>query len=279
MRARATIRPRRGRAEGFPRPASKSTWMRQATPLPPAPGRSSRAPAYPKRAPVVVAARSARRARARGARARLAAARERVHRGDRHQRQDHDHRVDRPHPPRGGRCRWRWPATSARPLSSLVGQLEPEATVVCEASSFQLEDTEAFAPEAAVLLNLAPDHLDRHRELRGLRRPPSCGSSPTRAATTSPSCRSTSGSRTSAAARGGSRSAPAPRPSWPIAAGYLWWDERAAAARRRDLAARASTTVQNAMAAAAACLARGIEPRRGRRAGCAASPASPTGSS
>ena len=38
----------------------------------------------------------------------------------------------------------------------------PSATVVCEASSFQLEDTVAFAPEAAVLLNLAPDHLDRH---------------------------------------------------------------------------------------------------------------------
>jgi UDP-N-acetylmuramoylalanine--D-glutamate ligase len=34
--------------------------------------------------------------------------------------------------------------------------------VVCEASSFQLEDTERFSPEAAVLLNLAPDHLDRH---------------------------------------------------------------------------------------------------------------------
>ncbi len=35
-------------------------------------------------------------------------------------------------------------------------------TVVCEASSFQLEDTVAFSPEAAVLLNLSPDHLDRH---------------------------------------------------------------------------------------------------------------------
>jgi UDP-N-acetylmuramoylalanine--D-glutamate ligase len=34
--------------------------------------------------------------------------------------------------------------------------------VVCEASSFQLEDTELFAPDAAVLLNLAEDHLDRH---------------------------------------------------------------------------------------------------------------------
>ena len=49
------------------------------------------------------------------------------------------------------------------PLSSLVGVARTQrATVVCEASSFQLEDTLAFAPEAAVLLNLAPDHLDRH---------------------------------------------------------------------------------------------------------------------
>jgi UDP-N-acetylmuramoylalanine--D-glutamate ligase len=47
-------------------------------------------------------------------------------------------------------------------LSSLPGTLDPEAVVVCEASSFQLEDTEAFAPEAAVLLNLQEDHLDRH---------------------------------------------------------------------------------------------------------------------
>jgi UDP-N-acetylmuramoylalanine--D-glutamate ligase len=48
------------------------------------------------------------------------------------------------------------------PLASLVGEVEPEATVVCEASSFQLEDSERFAPECAVLINLAPDHLDRH---------------------------------------------------------------------------------------------------------------------
>src|SRR5204863_6028074 len=48
------------------------------------------------------------------------------------------------------------------PLASLAGRVDPDATVVCEASSFQLEDTVAFAPEAAVLLNIAPDHLDRH---------------------------------------------------------------------------------------------------------------------
>jgi UDP-N-acetylmuramoylalanine--D-glutamate ligase len=47
-------------------------------------------------------------------------------------------------------------------LSSLVGSVDSAATIVCEASSFQLEDTDAFSPEAAVILNLAPDHLDRH---------------------------------------------------------------------------------------------------------------------
>ncbi len=50
-------------------------------------------------------------------------------------------------------------------LSELVGEVDPEATVVCECSSFQLEDTVAFAPECAVFLNLAPDHLDRHGDL------------------------------------------------------------------------------------------------------------------
>jgi UDP-N-acetylmuramoylalanine--D-glutamate ligase len=51
------------------------------------------------------------------------------------------------------------------PLASLVGEVEPGATVVAEASSFQLEDTSEFAPECAVFLNLAPDHLDRHVSL------------------------------------------------------------------------------------------------------------------
>ncbi|MBM3667867.1 MAG: hypothetical protein FJW90_10410, partial [Actinobacteria bacterium] len=48
------------------------------------------------------------------------------------------------------------------PLASLAGALDPDVTVVCEASSFQLEDTVAFAPECALLINIAPDHLDRH---------------------------------------------------------------------------------------------------------------------
>ncbi|HEY8001877.1 MAG TPA: UDP-N-acetylmuramoyl-L-alanine--D-glutamate ligase [Solirubrobacterales bacterium] len=49
-----------------------------------------------------------------------------------------------------------------RPLASLVGEIGADVTVVCEASSFQLEDSDAFAPECGVLLNVAPDHLDRH---------------------------------------------------------------------------------------------------------------------
>ncbi|HET7590224.1 MAG TPA: UDP-N-acetylmuramoyl-L-alanine--D-glutamate ligase [Solirubrobacterales bacterium] len=50
-------------------------------------------------------------------------------------------------------------------LSGLVGEVRGAETIVCECSSFQLEDTVAFAPECAVFLNLAPDHLDRHRDL------------------------------------------------------------------------------------------------------------------
>jgi UDP-N-acetylmuramoylalanine--D-glutamate ligase len=51
------------------------------------------------------------------------------------------------------------------PLASLVDALDSDATVVCEASSFQLEDTSYFGPECAVFINLAPDHLDRHGTL------------------------------------------------------------------------------------------------------------------
>jgi UDP-N-acetylmuramoylalanine--D-glutamate ligase len=47
-------------------------------------------------------------------------------------------------------------------VSTLVDTIDPNVTIVAECSSFQLEDTVAFAPEAALLLNLTPDHLDRH---------------------------------------------------------------------------------------------------------------------
>jgi len=47
-------------------------------------------------------------------------------------------------------------------VSGLVGGLDEAAVVVCETSSFQLEDTLRFAPEGAMLLNVQSDHIDRH---------------------------------------------------------------------------------------------------------------------
>jgi UDP-N-acetylmuramoylalanine--D-glutamate ligase len=54
--------------------------------------------------------------------------------------------------------------TAAASLA-LGEELAPDAAIVCECSSFQLEDTTAFAPDAAVLLNVTVDHLDRHGSL------------------------------------------------------------------------------------------------------------------
>ena len=47
-----------------------------------------------------------------------------------------------------------------RPLTSV--EASEDAWIVCELSSFQLEDVETLQPRIGVLLNLAPDHLDRH---------------------------------------------------------------------------------------------------------------------
>jgi UDP-N-acetylmuramoylalanine--D-glutamate ligase len=56
-----------------------------------------------------------------------------------------------------------------RPLCALDGQLAPGEAVVCELSSFQLEDVAELRCHVAVLLNLTPDHLDRHGSLETYR--------------------------------------------------------------------------------------------------------------
>jgi len=56
-----------------------------------------------------------------------------------------------------------------RALSDLDGKIEPDELVVCEVSSFQLEDIHEFRPRVAVLLNLEPDHLDRHGSIDAYR--------------------------------------------------------------------------------------------------------------
>jgi UDP-N-acetylmuramoylalanine--D-glutamate ligase len=49
-----------------------------------------------------------------------------------------------------------------RPLTDVAEAIGPSTAVVCELSSFQLEDVHELAADVAVLLNLEPDHLDRH---------------------------------------------------------------------------------------------------------------------
>jgi UDP-N-acetylmuramoylalanine--D-glutamate ligase len=141
--------------------------------------------------------------------------------------------------------------------SSLIGAIERDATVVCEASSFQLEDSEAFAPEAAVLLNLSPDHLDRHPSYEDyvaakLRIFANQGNddiavAPAElAATDLGGCARRVLFGTAADAELSDR------------AGHLWWDEEPLI-DVHEITLPGSHNRENAMAAAAVCLARGID--------------------
>ena len=55
------------------------------------------------------------------------------------------------------------------PLSEAAGAVERGTWIVCELSSFALEDVDTFACEIAVLLNLEPDHLDHHGSFEAYR--------------------------------------------------------------------------------------------------------------
>ncbi len=141
-------------------------------------------------------------------------------------------------------------------LSALAGGLSPETVVVCEASSFQLEDTSAFAPEGAVLLNVAADHLDRHGTLEDYL-----------AAKLEIFARQ--GNDDVAVAPAGiaiedlggcARRVPfGPGGELDDRAGHLWWDGEPLIAHR-EIRLRGAHNRANAAAAAAIALARGIDP-------------------
>jgi UDP-N-acetylmuramoylalanine--D-glutamate ligase len=138
-------------------------------------------------------------------------------------------------------------------LTTLPGALAAGAVVVCEASSFQLEDTEAFAPEAAVLLNLAEDHLDRHGSFDAYR------AAKLRAFAAQPAGALAVAPADLAGDLGGEAERVTFGPGGDIEHrdGRLWWRGEllmdAAAIRLRGAHNR-----ENAMATAAVCLARGL---------------------
>jgi UDP-N-acetylmuramoylalanine--D-glutamate ligase len=142
-------------------------------------------------------------------------------------------------------------------LSGLVGAIDERATIVCETSSFQLEDTLAFAPEAAVLLNITPDHLDRHGTLEAYREAKLRIFARQEAGDVAvlPAGREIAlvpGVRSVRFGEG----APA---ECELREGSLGW-EGAPLAAVDELRLRGAHNVQNAMAAASVCLARGLDP-------------------
>lgn len=56
-----------------------------------------------------------------------------------------------------------------RAVCDLDGKVDPDSWIVCELSSFQLEDIDRLRLRVAVLLNVEPDHLDRHGSLEAYR--------------------------------------------------------------------------------------------------------------
>jgi UDP-N-acetylmuramoylalanine--D-glutamate ligase len=143
-------------------------------------------------------------------------------------------------------------------LSSLVGAIPEVATVVCEVSSFQLEDAVEFAPEGAVLLNLAPDHLDRHGTFAAytaakLRVFAHQGNDDVAVAPLGLGVEDLGGCARRVCFGDG------PQAELSDRAGQLWWADEPLLGVE-ELALRGLHNRRNAMAAAAICLARGIDP-------------------
>jgi UDP-N-acetylmuramoylalanine--D-glutamate ligase len=133
---------------------------------------------------------------------------------------------------------------------------DEEAVVVCEASSFQLEDTTAFAPEAAVLLNLDSDHLDRHGSLAAYHQAKlmifaNQGNDDVAVAPEGLGVPDLGGCARRVCF------GDSPEDELSLRAGTLWWDQTPLI-RTDELALRGPHNVRNAMAAAAVVLARGL---------------------
>jgi UDP-N-acetylmuramoylalanine--D-glutamate ligase len=129
---------------------------------------------------------------------------------------------------------------------------------VCEVSSFQLEDAVEFAPEGAVLLNLAPDHLDRHGTFDAYTRAKlrvfaHQGNDDVAVAPLNLGVEDLGGCARRVCFGDG------PQAELSDRAGHLWWAEEPLLAVE-ELPLRGLHNRRNAMAAAAICLARGIEP-------------------
>jgi UDP-N-acetylmuramoylalanine--D-glutamate ligase len=156
-------------------------------------------------------------------------------------------------------------------LSGLVGRVDERATIVCETSSFQLEDTLEFAPQAAVLLNLTPDHLDRHGTPGAYRAAKLRIFAHQREGEVAvlpfdfqpdrlqPGTRLVRFGATLEEPVAGGRDAGGEGPAMCLAGGTLYWEARPLI-DASELSLRGAHNVRNAMAAAAVCLARGIDP-------------------
>jgi UDP-N-acetylmuramoylalanine--D-glutamate ligase len=116
----------------------------------------------------------------------------------------------------------------------------------------------AFSPEAAVLLNLSPDHLDRHGTYQAyvaakLRIFANQGNHDVAVAPANLGVEDLGGCARRVTFGEG------PGPEVSHRSGYLWWSEQPIV-RVDEIALPGAHNVQNAMATAATCLARGINP-------------------
>ena len=140
--------------------------------------------------------------------------------------------------------------------SLALAEHDPNAVVVCECSSFQLEDTTFFAPECAVILNLESDHLDRHGTIEAYHQAKlkifaNQGNDDVAVAPEGLGVVDLGGCARRVCV------GESPEAELSLRADTLWWDSEPLL-RVEELALRGPHNVRNAMAAAAAALARGL---------------------